>query len=162
MKKLLLALALAFGLGTPAFATTTANSIITGQTPNRGYQNFVQGTDTAGTYKAVYTAGANGSKCFGLWMTNNDASATHLVTVQVYNGTTYYGGTAVTTVVSAGFVNGTPAQNLLSGAIWAGLPIDGNGNPFLYLASGDTLRATYATSLTSTDLINIVAYCQDF
>src|ERR1700727_2044141 len=56
-----------------AHAATTPNSVVTAQTPNRGVVQFLQGTDSAGTYKTLYTAGANGSKCNAMWSTNNDA-----------------------------------------------------------------------------------------
>jgi hypothetical protein len=170
MKKLLLAFAAVLGLLAPAWAATTGNSIVTAQTPNRGVVQFLQGTDSAGTYKTLYTGGTNGSKCFGLWETNNDASATHLVTVQISSstsahcspGTSCYGGVAVTTASNDGFANAVPAKNLMSSTNWPGLPVDGNSNPFLYLKSGDTLEATFATSLTSSDWINLTALCVDF
>jgi hypothetical protein len=145
-----------------AQAATTPNSWITAQTPTEGRVQFLQGTDSAGTYKTVYTAGTNGSRCLALWSTNNDASATHLLTVQIVNGGVKYGGTSLTTVSNAGFANGTPPQNLLAAAVWPGLAQDGNGNPFIMLASGDTLQETFATALTSTDLINTIATCEDF
>ena len=162
MKKLLLSLLASVLFASQAMAAVTANSIVTAQTPNRGIQSFVQGTDSPGTYKTVYTAGANGSKISALLMTNNDASATHLVTCQIVNGGNKYGGAALTTVVSAGFVSATPPQSLLTPAIWPGLPIDGNGNPYLTLISGDTLQCTFATALTSTDQINIISVNSDY
>ena len=145
-----------------AHAATTPNSVVTAQTPNRGVVQFLQGTDSAGTYKTLYTAGANGSKCNAMWSTNNDASATHLLTVQIVNTSVKYGGAAITSVESAGFANGTPAQNLMASGNWPGLPLDSDGNPFLQLISGDTIQAAFATNLTSTDLINIVVSCADF
>jgi hypothetical protein len=145
-----------------ALAAVTPNSIISAQTPNRGHVQFLQGTDSAGTYKTLYTAGANGSKCFGMWSTNNDGSATHLITVQIFNATVGYGGMAITSVESAGYANATPAQNLTSPANWTGLPIDANGNPYISLVSGDTIQATYATTLTSSDYINITVNCLDY
>lgn len=157
-----LALSMIAALALPAHAAVTPNSIVTAQTPNRGIVQFLQGTDTAGVYKTLYTGGANGSKCFGMQMTNNDASATHLVTVQIVNATVKYGGTALTSVSSAGFVSGTPPQSLMTPTVWPGLPVDGNGNPFIYLASGDTIQATFATALTSTDVLNIQNQCVDF
>lgn len=143
-------------------AAVTPNSIITAQIPNRGIVQFLQGTDAAGTYKTLYTAGINGSKCFGMYETNNDGSATHLVTVQVVNGGVRYGGMAITTASNDGFANAAPAKALMSNTNWPGLPIDGNGNPTIYLVSGDTLQATFATALTSSDLINIYVSCVDF
>ena len=153
---------LALLLPTVAMAAVTANSIVTPQTPNRGIVQFLQGTDTAGTYKTIYTAGANGSRCYAMWTTNNDASATHLLTVQIVNSAVKYGGVALTSVSSAGFVNGTPAQNLMSSTNWPGLPIDQYGNPYVELVTGDTIQATFATALTASDLINIVVSCSDF
>lgn len=145
-----------------AKAATTPNTFVTAQTPNRGIVQFLQGTDVAGTYKTIYTASANGSKCRALWSTNNDPSATHLLTVQIVNGGVKYGGMAITSVLSAGFANATPAQNLISAGNWPGLPLDSDGNPYIFLASGDTLQATFATAITSTDVINIVANCDDY
>jgi hypothetical protein len=162
IKRLLLSTALVCGVALQAIAATTPNSVITPQTPNRGIVQFLQGTDTAGTYKTLYTAGTNGSKCVALYTNNNDASATHLITVQIVNATILYGGVALTSVSSAGYVSGTPAQALMTPALWPGLPLDSDGNPFLILKSGDTLQATFATALTSTDLINVYAICSDF
>lgn len=163
MKKILAcASALLFALSLPALAAVTPNSVVTAQTPNRGIVQFLQGTDTAGTYKTLYTAGSSGSKCFALWETNNDASATHLVTVQIVNSAVKYGGVAVTSVLSEGFANGVPAKNFFSSSIWPGLPMDSDGNPYLLLVSGDTLQATFATALTSTDVLNLTAVCVDF
>ena len=86
----------------------------------------------------------------------------HLVTVQIVNSTVKYGGMSITSVESAGFTNANPAQNLMAPANWPGLPLDANGNPYLQLVSGDTIQATFATNLTSTDVINIVTECGDF
>jgi len=145
-----------------AEAAVTPNSAITAQTPTRGVVQFLQGTDTAGTYKTLYTAGSNGSRCNAMWSTNNDASATHLITVQIVNTAVKYGGMSLTSVVSAGFATAVPPQNLMAPANWPGLPLDSDGNPFISLVSGDTLQATFATALTSSDVLNVVVHCADF
>jgi hypothetical protein len=97
-----------------------------------------------------------------MWTTNNDGSATHLITVQVVNGGVKYGGVALTSVSNSGFANTTPAQSPMAPTNWPGLPLDSDGNPFLMLVSGDTVQATFATALTSTTLINIHVTCYDF
>ena len=158
--KLLTVLAF-FAMVASASAATTPNSVITAQTPNRGIVQFTS-SSTPGTYSTLYTAGANGSRCNAMWMTNNDGSATHLVTVQIVNSTTKYGGTSLTTVESAGFANGTPAQSLMAPSVWVGLPLDSDTNPYIQLISGDTIQATFATSITSSDVINLVVSCSDF
>jgi hypothetical protein len=165
MKKIIALALLALCVVLPArdaLPAVTANSIITAQTPNRGIVQFLQGTDTAGTYKTLYTAGANGSMCFGMWSTNNDPSATHVITVQIVNAAVKYGGVALLSIVSAGFATGVPAQNLMSAAVWPGLPVDSNSNPYIVLASGDTIQATFATALTASDVLNIVTFCVDY
>ena len=161
MKRFLLGAALIALLG-PASATVTGNNFVTAQTPNRGIVQFLQGTDTAGTYKTLYTAGANGSRCYGGYETNNDGSATHLVTIEVVNATIKYGGVAFTTASNDGYANSTPAKAFMSSTNWPGLPIDNNSNPYLALASGDTLQATFATALTASDKISLVVVCADY
>ena len=81
-------LALIFALlAGPAFAAVTANSIITAQTPNRGKLQLSNGTLTG----TVYTAGANGSKCFGMWAGSTDTSAQLLSITLVNTAISYYG-----------------------------------------------------------------------
>lgn len=162
LNRLLIAALLTFSGA--AIAATTPNSAITAQTPQGGggVQNFVQGTDTAGTYKTVYTAGANGSMVKGIVITSNDASVAHLVTCQINNGTTGYTIGAVNVPVSSGYIAAAAPINFMAPANIPGLAIDNNGNPFFYLASGSTLKCTYATALTTSDLINVVATGADF
>lgn len=149
-------------VGAFAQAATTPNSIVTAQTPNRGLVQFLQGTDSAGTYKTIYTAGANGSIVKGLFATSNDGSASHLVTCQIVNGGVKYGGVAGTVSINSGFANIAPQVNLMSPTNWVGLPLDSDGNPYFTLVSGDTLQCTYATALTSATLLNVVAVAADF
>jgi hypothetical protein len=156
-----------------AQAAVTANNPITPQVINRAVAQFLQGTDAAGTYKTLYTAGSNGSRCVAVQTTNNDGSATHLLTFQLVNGGVKYGGTAITTVSSAGFANANPAQLITkvpSYSPWVpttGLPLwplpeDSDGNGFIEMISGDTLQVTFATNLTASTLINVYASCVDF
>jgi hypothetical protein len=156
-----------------AEAAVTSNNPITPQVINRGIVQFLQGTDVAGTYKTLYTAGANGSRCVAIMTTNNDGSATHLLTFQVVNSAVKYGGAAITTISSAGFANGAPAQLITKIPAYSpwipttGLPLwplpeDSDGNGYLQMISGDTLQVTFATNLTAATLINVYASCVDF
>ncbi len=132
------------------------------QTPKLALVQFLQGTDNAGTYKTLYTGGSNGSKVIGMWENNNDPSATHLVTIQLVRSSVLYGGIAITTALNDGYANATPAKNLMSPSVWPGLPVDSDGNPYLLLQSGDLIQATFATAITSSDVINIAAIIADF
>ncbi len=149
-------------LSSQANAATTPNSLVTPQTPNRGIVQFLQGTDTAGTYKTLYTAGTNGSRCYGMLLNSNDTATTHLVTVQIVNTAVKYGGAALTAGLSAGFANGSAAQPIMSSSVWPGLPVDQYGNPYIQLISGDTVQATFATSLTTSAVINLYVVCNDY
>ena len=167
LKRLLLS-AVAIGLASPSFAAVTPNSLVTTQTPKRGLYQFTSAsTPASGTTtnaQTVYTAGSNGSKCFAVYMSNTDGSATHVVNYGVYDSTHYVtlGGTT-TVSPGTGGVTGVPVvQNLLTSTLSPGTPVDGNGNPFIYLNSGDTLVAWYVTAITSNDFVNVYADCQDF
>jgi hypothetical protein len=166
MRKLALLVATTL-LALPADAAVTPNSVVTPQTPNNARVQFLQGTDSFGTYKTLYTAGSNGSVCFGIETTNSEATQTHLVTIQEQISAVKYGGAVVTTVAGSGLVSGTPQE--ISGVpgvqgTWTSLPVDGNGNGYTQLVSGDTLVATYGTPnlATSGSVINVRAVCNDY
>lgn len=150
------------------FPQTLSNAAVTAtpvfpQTPGLGLQNFIQGTDTAGTFKAVYTGGTNGSKCMGLIASSTDGSASHLITIQLKRTATSYTVMAATVAASAGSANGIPPQPLMGPGLWTGLPTDSDGNPFIYLATNaDSIQATYATALTAATQVNVIATCADF
>lgn len=156
MKKLLLAALLSLAsLG--SWAAITTNAVVLPQTPNRG---IAQLTTAPGTYITLYTAGSNGSICYGMVATNSDP-ALHLVTVQLTNAGVNYGGTAASVALTAGFVAANLPVSLMSAAAWPGLPVSSDGNPYITLISGDTLRVTYTTALTS-GVINVYVSCADF
>jgi hypothetical protein len=141
------------------------------QTPKIGNVQFLQGTDSAGTYKTVYTGGTNGSKITGIFVTTNDATTSHLVTIQISSSTSAhcspntscYGGVAVTIPVSSGYVNAAPAVNMMSAILWPGLPLDSDNNPYFMLPGNTyTIEATFATALTSTNWLNVVVVAADY
>lgn len=143
----------------------TPNSIVTPQTPKITPQNFVQGTDAAGTYKTIHTAGSNGSKVTGINVVTDDGSASHVLTLALTRSAVNYGIGSYTLPVNSGTDGSTAGVNLLAGgpsSLVAGLPIDNDGQAYLYLESGDTLRMTFATALTSAKRIDVVTIASDF
>jgi hypothetical protein len=82
---------------------------------------FVGTTDAAGTDKAVYTAGANGSKVAGLVATN--AGTAHLLTLAINNGGTRYVLNTVSLTANAG-QNGT----VLAHRLYVAGSLSGIGN----------------------------------
>lgn len=135
------------------------------QTPKITPQNFVQGTDSAGTYKTIYTAGANGSKITAIMVATDDGSATHVLSLALTRSATDYLFGAYTLPVSSGTDGSTAGIDLLRGGpntLIPGLPVDNDGQRYLFLESGDTLRLTFATALTASKRINVVTVGADF
>jgi hypothetical protein len=112
------------------------------------------------TVKTIVTAGANGSKIIGVIVTSTDTSARDL-TLSITNSTTYPLGTK-TIAITAGTIAATPAVNLLDAAVIVGIPKDSDGNPFLFLISGDTLTVNCLTTVTTAKAITIHAIYEDF
>lgn len=141
----------------------TANSFVSVQVPGRGLVTFIGTTDATNTLKNLYVAGANGSDVWGATAVNNGATA-HNVTLAIVNS----GGTVlaqlndVGVAVNAG-ANGTVLpQPLLSAAVFPGLPVDENGNPYLRLNNGDTLAAKYATAQGTAETLSLYCITGDY
>jgi hypothetical protein len=163
MRKILALLALL--VASPALAQTTPNSYMALQKIAPSAQKFIQGTDTAGTYKTIYIGGTNGSICFNLIAMSNDQTTPHLVSIR------YTTASAATfDICSATVAPAVPAigANLFGPAVgvfvtnFCPLPISQAGNAYIQLKAGDTLQATFTTALTATDQINLIAQCGDF
>lgn len=146
-------------LAVVVMGATTPNTIVNPIIPKLALVRFLQGTDAAGTYKTVFAAGADGARCKALWTTNNDTTATHVLTISIQRSAVDYvvAGT-YTTSTTTGL---TPAS-LMTPTIWPGLPTDSDGNPYFELQSGDVLRAQFATALTASTVIYVAAMCWDF
>ena len=165
-RRFLLPLALLAGVAfaTSANAAVTANSVVTAQTPSRGVLQFLNAS-TPGTYATLYTAGTNGSNCRGLHVNNNDPTATHIVTIQIVNSAVKYGGSNLTTTLAAtatSFVTQAVTSVPGTAGAWNGLPVDSDGNAYIALITGDTIQATFATTITSGDQVDLIVSCSDF
>lgn len=135
------------------------------QTPKITPQNFVQGTDAALTLKTIYTAGANGSKIVAINVTTTDTAATHVLTLYQTRAAVDYIIGAYTIPINAGSDGLTAGVSMLVGGpsvLINALPVDNDGQKYLFLESGDTLRLTFATALTATTRINVVTIGADF
>lgn len=136
----------------------------TGAGTGSGCNTTAASTDAAPVWTTVYTGNANGSKIVGIWVTSTDATA-HVVTCSVNKGgTTRPGSVAVTTgTVKPGFTTSNGAVNVLVQANWPGLPIDSDGNPFVFLSNAsDKIECRYATALTAGTLLGITVIGEDF
>ena len=123
-------------------------------------------TDAAPVWQTVYTGGSTGpgSKITGLWIVSTDA-VTHTVTCVVNNNGFRGAGFAIATgTTKPGYAAGVPAINAMSTTNWPGLPVDSDGNPYLYLTnSSDKIDCRHAGSaITNGTSIGITVLGADF
>ena len=132
---------------TPIYGQTIVNAIF-------------QLTNSTSTTQTLVTAGTNGTKIEGLFATSTDTSARDL-TIQLNISSTNYGIAIVSIPITAGTVDTVPSVNLLRQAQAPIFPLDSNGNPYIYLASG-TLLTILSASITSGKVINVTALGYNF
>lgn len=130
------------------------------QTPKNGNVQILPADTT--TLKTIYTGGANGSKIVALMASSSDTAARD-VTWGITVGAVFYPLGTVTIPITAGQIAATPAVNLLDVAKSPGLPIDSDGNPFVFLASASyTLQAKSLVTVTAAKEIDIAAIAADW
>lgn len=141
---------------------TTPNSVVLPQVPRIETQNFVQGTDSSGTLKAIFTPGANGSKVNSIMLTSRDDTVAHDVLLYLTRSGTDYLLGSVPVAIEAGHDGATPAANGFDATLLPGLPVDNDGQPYLLLEAGDVLKADFVTALTAGKRIDILTVGADF
>jgi len=115
------------------------------QTPNVGVTQLTT-TAAANTFVTAYTGGANGSKITAISAVNSSTSTINLLGA-INSAATNFVFNAVSLVSNAG-INGTTSPGSLMGSFQA---IDGDGNPYLFLASSaQTLTVTITSSIPTT------------
>ncbi len=113
------------------------------------------------TYETAFTAGANGSKIESLVITSTDTSARD-ITINVTRSATNYQLTVLSIPATAGIADNVPSVNVLGNSQIPGLAKDANGNPYLYLKSGDTLTINAPVTLTAAKQVVAFASGGDF
>jgi hypothetical protein len=130
------------------------------QKPKNGNITIVN-ADASGL-KTVYTGGADGSKIVGLLVASDDTSARDVqwgITV----GAVFYPLGTVSIPITAGTIAATPMVNLLDLTKSPGLPIDSDGNPYVFLASASyTLQIKALTTVTAAKTISVSAIAADW
>ena len=109
--------------------------------------------------KVVCTAGANGSKVVGLIATSDDTATMNVQILIKRSATSILLGTG--RIVTLSGTNGAAANVNLLNAI-TGLPIDNDGQPYLYLVSGDTLECAVLVTVTAAKTISLTCIHGDF
>ena len=114
------------------------------------------------TLQTLYTAGPNGSKIFGIWCSSIDTANKDLVINRVTVTPTTYIMWTVPIPITSGTVDGIAMVNCMNPTYAAGLPVDNDGNPFFYLAIGDTLQVNALATLTAGKSFNVTCIAADF
>lgn len=117
--------------------------------------------DSANTKKTVCTAGVNGSKVVGLTATSTDTS-NRLAQVWLTRSATSYLLASVSVPTLSGTDGTTPVVNLMNTTDWPGLPVDADGQPYLFLDSGDTLQVSFTAQITAAKEADVTALSADF
>lgn len=129
------------------------------QTPRCEKQQILNATASA--LVTVITGATNGTKVVGLIASSTDTSARDIQISITKSGTSFVLATK-TVPLSSGFVAGTPAVNLLDPTLIVGLPVDADGQPYLFLETGDTLQVNSLTTLTAAKIISVTGIAADF
>lgn len=112
--------------------------------------------------KTIYTGGANGSKITAVIVTSSDTAARD-VTIGITRTAVFYPLGTFTVGTTAGQAAATVAVNGLSSAVVVGLPIDNDGQTYIFLTdASDTLQVKALTTVTALKELDFTAFGADF
>jgi hypothetical protein len=128
------------------------------QTPKITPAAFVN-ADAANTKKTILTAGSAGTKVVAVNSTSTDTVSRICQLWLTRSAVSYLLGSAVVLTLSGtdGIVT---TQNVL--LLFPGLPVDNDGQRYLFLESGDTLQASFTTQVTAAKEIDVYAIGANF
>jgi hypothetical protein len=135
----------------------------TGSFPQKpkNYKVQILPADASGL-KTVATGSADGTKIVAIMVASTDTAARDVQFGITTGGVFFILGT-VTIPITAGFVTGVPAVNLLDLTKTPGLPRDNDGNTFILLSSAsDTLQVKALTTVTAAKEIDVTAIGADW
>lgn len=127
---------------TPAFAST----------PKITPQSWTN-SDSAATKKTIATAGASGSKVVAVLAAGNDTTA-RVFRIYMSRSSASYQVGAATVAITSGTDGATTTTNLFS--LIPGLPRDNDGQPYMFLESGDLLQGENVAQVTSAKQIDLI------
>jgi hypothetical protein len=127
------------------------------QTPKNGHVQILP-ADASGL-KTLYTAGSNGSKITAVICSSTDTSARD-VSVGVTRSAVFYALGTTTVAITAGTIAATAAQDMFTGI--PGLPIDNDGQVYIFIESGDTFQVKSLTTVTAAKELDFNCIGADF
>ena len=172
MKKLLLAACAAtviWGGAAQAVVTVTQTPVFP-QIPRQWkWQMLPAGTTVATTF---ITPGPNGSIIKSIVCTNNDSAQAQVVQFNVLRSTISYLLGSVNVPLSSGNTAAAVPVNALAPTVIPGLPVDSDGNPYIYLegtnaaagtpAGADVLQASVTVTVNTGKATSCFATGADF
>jgi hypothetical protein len=130
------------------------------QTP-KSYKVQILPADTS-SLKTIATGGANGTKINAINVASTDTSD-RVVQFGIYVGSTLFILGTKTIPLASGTTAGTPSVALLNLTDLPGLPVDSDGNPYLFLSdASSSLQIKSLTTVTTAKEIDVVASGADF
>lgn len=113
------------------------------------------------TKVTIATAGANGSKVVGITVTSTDTGTRILQVWLTRSATSYLIGSFIIPI-GAGTDGAISVFNLFGSSLLPGLPVDNDGQRYMFLESGDTLQASVTVAVTAAKEIDIATIFGDF
>jgi len=129
------------------------------QTPKIGLMQIANAD--ALNQKTVVAAGPNGTKVVSLIAASADTTV-RVLQISVGRGGANYIIGSVSVPANSGTDGVAPGANLLAPSLMPGLPVDNDGQAYIFLQSGDMLQVSATTTVTSGKLIHISAIEADF
>jgi hypothetical protein len=127
------------------------------QLPKATPQSIVNADGT--TKKTIATAGTNGAKVAAIIATSTDTGTRILQLFLTRSATNYLLGSTLI-AIGAGTDGVASSSNLLTSI--PGLPVDNDGQPYLFLESGDTLTVAVTVAVTAAKEIDVTALFGNF
>jgi hypothetical protein len=140
-----------------AFVQNIAGTYV--KQPRLGLGQILPANTTAQV--TVITAGGSGSKVVSLTVSSTDTTNRDIQVSVVRGGITYV-LTTTTVPLTSGFAAGIAPVDLLALFPIGSLPVDNDGESYLFLESGDTLVVNSLTTVTAAKVISAVAVYGDF
>lgn len=111
--------------------------------------------------KTACTAGTNGTKVVSLTAASDDTAAVNVQIWLTRSATSYLIGT-VNVPITSGNTGAIASVNLLAPSLIPGLPVDNDGQPYLFLVSGDTLSVSALATVTTAKTVYVTCVSGDF
>ena len=130
------------------------------QTPETASATWTN-ADSADTKKTVATAGTNGAKITAIVATSSDTSD-RVAQLWITRSAVSYLLASVNIPDLSGF-NGTDVTvDLKNSTSLPGLPVDNDGQTYLFLESGDTLQVSFTTQVTAAKTVYVTTFFANF